>query len=82
MKCPAPPKPFYMLHKLTPKDLFYRNCIINHVFEMFENRFEIEILKIRSLKIENFEMKLKFENFELGFGKLDLETTNLSFDRV
>ena len=35
---------------------------------MFENRFEIKILKIRSLKIENFEMKFKFENFELGFG--------------
>ena len=46
---------------------FYRNCRINHVFEMFENRFEIENLKIRSLKIENFEMKLKFENFELRF---------------
>ena len=40
---------------------------------MFENRFEIEILKI-----ENFEMKLKFENFELGFWKLDLEIKDLS----
>ena len=27
----------------------------------------------------NFEMKLKFENFELGFWKLDLEIKNLSF---
>ena len=46
---------------------------------MFENQFEIEILKIESLKIENFEMKLKFENFELGFWKLDFEINNLSF---
>ena len=46
---------------------------------MFENHFEIEILKIRSLKIENFEMKLKFENFELEFWKLDFEIKNLSF---
>ena len=46
---------------------------------MFENRFEIEILKIRSLKIENFEMKLKFEKFELRFWKSDLEIKNLSF---
>ena len=43
---------------------------------MFENRFGIENLKIRSLKIENFEMQLKFENFELGFLKLDLEIKN------
>ena len=35
------------------------------MFKMFENQFEIEILKIISFKIENFEMKLKFENFEL-----------------
>ena len=49
------------------------------MFEMFENLFEIENLKIRSLKIENFEIKLKFENFELGFWKLDLEIKNLSF---
>ena len=46
---------------------------------MFENQFEIEILKIGSLKIENFEMKFKFENFELGFWKLDFEIKNLSF---
>ena len=46
---------------------------------MFENRFEIEILKIKSLEFENFEMKLKFENFGLGFWKLDLEIKNLSF---
>ena len=43
------------------------NCIINHVFEIFETRFEIEILKIESLKVENFKMKFKFENFELRF---------------
>ena len=59
------------------------NCRINHVFGLYENRFEIEILKIESLKlklkIENFEMKLKFENFELGFWKLDFEIKNLSF---
>ena len=41
---------------------------------MFENRFEIEILKI-----ESFEMKFKFENFELRFLKLDFEIKNLSF---
>ena len=41
---------------------------------MFENRFEIEILKI-----ENFEMKFKFKNFELRFWKLDFEIKNLSF---
>ena len=41
---------------------------------MFENRFEIEILKI-----QNFEMKFKFKNFELGFWKLDFEIKNLSF---
>ena len=52
---------------------------LNHVFTMFENRFEIEILKIGSLKIENFEMKFKFENFELGFWKFDLEIKELSF---
>ena len=55
---------------------------------MFENRYEIEILKIRSLKIEifemklkikDFEMKLKFENFVLGFWKLDFEIKNLDF---
>ena len=49
---------------------------------MFENQFEIEILKIRSLKIDNFEMKLKFDNFELGFLKLDLEIKNLSFMKL
>ena len=49
------------------------------MFEMFENRFEIEIFKIGSLKIENFEMKFKFENFELGFWKLDFEIKELSF---
>ena len=45
---------------------------------MFENRFEIEILKIGSLKIKNFEMKLKFEIFELRFWKLNFEIKNLS----
>ena len=40
------------------------NYRINHVFGMFENRFEI-------LEIENFEMKLKFENFELRIWKLN-----------
>ena len=49
------------------------------MFEMFENRFKIEILKIRSLKIENFEMKFKFENFAFGFRKLDFEIKELSF---
>ena len=39
--------------------------------------FEIEILKI-----ENFEMKLKFENFESRFWKLDLEIKNLSFIKL
>ena len=39
--------------------------------------FEIEILKI-----ENFEIKLKFENFELRFWKLDLEIKNLSFIKL
>ena len=48
-------------------------------FEIFEKRFKIEILKIRSLKIENFEMKFKFENFESGFWKLDFEIKELSF---
>ena len=42
------------------------------MFGMFENRFEIEILKIES-------SKLKFENFEFGFWKLDFEIKNLSF---
>ena len=37
----------------------------------------LEVLPIR--KIKNFEMKLKFENFELGFWKLDFEINNLSF---
>ena len=37
---------------------------------MFENWFEIENLKIVSLKIENFE---------LGFWKLDFEMKELSF---
>ena len=37
------------------------------MFGMFKNWFEIENFKIGSLKIENFEMKFKFENFELGF---------------
>ena len=46
---------------------------------MFEDRFEIENLKIRSLKIENFEIKLKVEKFELRFWKLDLEIKNLGF---
>ena len=41
--------------------------------------FEIKILKIGSLKIENFEMKLKFENFELRSWKLDFEIKNWSF---
>ena len=77
MKCRASFKPFYMSHKLTPNIPFYRNCRINYVFEIFENQFEIEILKI-----ENFEMKLKFENFELGFWKLDLEIKNLSFIKL
>ena len=40
------------------------------MIEIFENLFKIEILKIGSLKIDNFEMNLKFENFELGFWKL------------
>ena len=49
---------------------------------MFENRCEIKILKIRILKIENFKIKLKFENFELGFWKLDLEIKNLCFIKL
>ena len=48
------------------------------MFRIFENRFEIEILKIGSLKFENFEMKFKFENFELRFWKLDFEIKELS----
>ena len=79
MECWTPPKLIYILHKLTPKIQFYRNCRINHVFEMFENQFEIENLKKGSLRIENFEMKWKFENFESGFWKLDFEIKNLSF---
>ena len=62
-----------MTHKLTLRDSIYRNCRINHVFGIFENWFEIEILQI-----ENFEMKFKFENFELGFWKLDFEIKELS----
>ena len=41
-----------------------------------------EILKIRSLKIENFEMNLKFENFELGFWKFGFEIKNLNFIKL
>ena len=41
------------------------NYRINHVFEIFENWFEIENLKFEILEIENFEMNLKFGNFEL-----------------
>ena len=41
---------------------------------MFENWFEIGILKI-----ENFEMKFKFESFELGFWKLDFKIKELNF---
>ena len=52
MECRAPPKPIYMLHKLTPKDSIYWNCIINRVFDIFEDRFEIEVLKIGSLKLK------------------------------
>ena len=37
------------------------------------------ILKIGSLKIDNFEMKFKFENFKLGFWKLDFDIKELSF---
>ena len=79
MECRTPLKPIYLLHKLAPQDSILRNCRINHVIEMFENRFEIEILKIGSLKIENFEMKFKFENFELGSWKLDFGIKNMSF---
>ena len=49
---------------------------------MFGNRFEIEILKIGSLKSENFEMKFKFENFELGFWKLDFKIKQLNFKNL
>ena len=58
----------------TPTDYFLLD------YTCFWNvEFEIEILKIESLKIENFEMKFKFENFELRFWKLDFEIKELSF---
>ena len=44
------------------------------MFENFENWLEIEVLKIESLKfwkLKIFEVNLKFENFELGFWKLN-----------
>ena len=31
------------------------------------------------MKIENFKMNLKFENFELGFWKLDFEIKKFNF---
>ena len=52
--------PFIFYINLLYNIQFYMNCIINHVIEIFENRFKIEILKIRSLK-------LKIENFEIKF---------------
>ena len=36
---------------------FIEICRINHVFEIFENRFEIKVLKIGSLKLK-FEIEI------------------------
>ena len=52
------------------------------MFRIFENRFEISVLKIESLKfwkLRIIEMNLKFENFELGFWKLNFKIKNLNF---
>ena len=37
------------------------------------------VSRIEILKIENFEMNLNFENFELRFLNLDFENKNLNF---
>ena len=44
------------------------------MFGIFENLFEMKVLKIENLKfwkLKFFEVNLKFENFELGFWKFN-----------
>ena len=58
------------------------------MFEIFEDRFEIEVLKIRSLKLkfEIFLWDLKFRNY--GFSKfktrlnLEIEIWKFEIDRL
>ena len=42
----------YVTQINSPIFNFYWNYRINHVFEIFEDRFEIEVLKIGSLKLK------------------------------